>query len=407
LKNLATNITLEEGIRILNDTQSTPLTETVPVTEGIHRILGEDILATMDQPPFPRSPFDGYALQAGATKGAEKGNPVCFTVNQVIFAGDDPKLSVQSHEAARIMTGAPIPKGADCVIMQEDCKRDGDRVCVLKEMQPMQNYISIGEDIKKDTFLLRRGSLLNYAAIGTLVSQGRNTVSVYKPPRISIISTGNEIQEPGRSLAPAKIYNCNMYSIYARLKELGHDPMMMGNFPDEEDVLKATFAEALSLSDIVITIGGVSVGEKDYSGKIVKSLSNRTLFEGFSHKPGGSILCTSHQGKYVFCLSGNPAAAMISLELIVKPFLYKYATDFPMVLPKQEGILADDFCRPRGTRRIIGGTYSVQDSRLIIHIPEKQSPGTFSPFLDTNCLVFIPTGDGPLLAGSRVEFLSL
>ena len=142
-------------------------------------------------------------------------------------------------------------------------------------------------------------------------------------------------------------------------------------------------------------------------GKIVKSLSNRTLFEGFSHKPGGSILCTSHQGKYVFCLSGNPAAAMISLELIVKPFLYKYATDFPMVLPKQEGILADDFRRSRKTRRIIGGTSSIQNSRLIIHIPEKQSPGTFSPFLDTNCLVFIPAGDGPLLAGSRVEFLSL
>lgn len=407
MKNLTTNITLEEGIRILNDTQSTPFTETISVTEGIHRILGEDIFATMNQPPFPRSPFDGYALQAGATKGAEKGTPVCFTINQVIFAGDDPKLSVRSHEAARIMTGAPIPKGADCVIMQEDCQRDGNRVCVLKEMQPMQNYISIGEDVKKGTPLLRRGSLLNYAAIGTLVSQGRKTVSVYKSPRISIISTGDEIQEPGEPLAPAKIYNCNMYSIYTRLKELGYDPMKIGNFSDEENIIKATVADALPRSDIIITIGGVSVGEKDYSGKIVKSLSNRTLFEGFSHKPGGSILCTSHQGKYVFCLSGNPAAAMISLELIVKPFLYKYATDFPMVLPKQEGILADDFRRSRKTRRIIGGTSSIQNSRLIIHIPEKQSPGTFSPFLDTNCLVFIPAGDGPLLAGSRVEFLSL
>lgn len=406
MSNDKNKISIEKAHGLLNNIPFKPTVEKVGIEMACNKYIAEDLVAQIAQPPFARSPFDGYALNSRATKSALKDNPAKLYVNQIIYAGMVPEKSIQESEAARIMTGAPIPEGADCIIKQEDCIVDNhDNVLIPKVMNHKQNYIEAGEDVSVGTTLLTKGTLLNYAGIAALVSQGIDQVSVYKKPKITILSSGDEVIEPGQTLAPGKIYNSNIYSLAARLKELNYEVKIAGNNPDSEEIMKDSFAEELKGTDVLITVGGVSVGDKDFSGKVLKSLGADILFDSLDHKPGGSIICGTLNDKIVFCLSGNPGAATISLELVVRPYLEKLSSNKQIEMIRCTGVLEEDYTKSRNVRRFARGHYYIENSKCILTLSSRQSPGIMSSFLNSNCIADIPEGTESLKAGSEIEFI--
>ncbi|MBQ6758630.1 MAG: molybdopterin molybdotransferase MoeA, partial [Selenomonadaceae bacterium] len=248
-------VTLERAIELLT-AHVNPIAETEDVTllEAVGRVAAVDYVATFDNPPFDRSPLDGYAIKSSETPGA-------FKVIGEECAGDFFTGEVKSGEALRIMTGAAMPKGSDCVIRQEDVKLDGENIFVSQRLRHHENYCFAGEDIKAGALLVAKDTALTAAHVAVLASQGVAQVKVYRRARIAVASTGDELIQPGTELSAGKIYNSNLYLLAARLIEMNFTPKILYNLPDDADACAARLS-ALEV-DLLITTGGVSVGKKD------------------------------------------------------------------------------------------------------------------------------------------------
>ena len=229
-----TRCTLEDSIRLITDRVKPVMEiEEVELMEALGRVLAEEVTSPHNQPPFPRSPLDGYALQAASSEGATREHGVVLKVIEEIFAGSVGSKTVNAGEAVRIMTGAPIPEGADCVLRQEDTDYGEDEVVIYQQLKPYDNYCLVGEDYKKGECLLEKGTCLEAPEIGLLASFGKKTVKAYRQPNIHLITTGDELVMPGNLLQPGKIYDSNLYSVGVRLKELGYFATMHNNIEDE------------------------------------------------------------------------------------------------------------------------------------------------------------------------------
>lgn len=315
-------LTLDEARNaILQHFEPKPLgTEEIRLLDAYNRVIAEDVTAPLDIPPFNRSTVDGYAVKAEDTFGAEENSPkklkICGTVN----VGEPPKVTVNTGAAAEIYTGAPIPEGADAVVMLEHAERKGEEVYIYNAVCKNENIMKAGVDIKKGETILRKGRLLSSREIGVLAASGIITVKVYIPPRIGVLSTGVEITEPGKSLSFGKIYDVNSYTLYAAILECGGKPVYFGVFPDEENQLRKVLTQALASTDIVITSGGVSVGSKDIMPKILDSLGKPgVIFSGIATKPGKPTTAAVIEGKPIFSLPGHPTSALLIFHLLIAP----------------------------------------------------------------------------------------
>jgi len=296
--------------------------EEISLLESSNRVLAKNITADMDIPPFDRSTVDGYAVKAEDTFGAEENRPVVLRVSGMVNIGELPETTVRKGEAAEIVTGAPIPEGADAVVMIEYTSRKGDRVTVFGAKAKNENIMKAGSDIKKGEILLRRGQLLGSREIGVLAALGRAKTKVYAVPRIAVLSTGPEITEPGRKLPPGKIYDINAYTLSAAVLESGGKPVCLGVFPDRADELHEALMRALASSDMVVTSGGVSVGPKDIMPKTVNALGEPGIIvSGVAIKPGKPTTVASVAGKPVFALPGHPTSALLAFLLFVRPLI--------------------------------------------------------------------------------------
>ena len=289
-----------------------PEMETVPLDEAGGRIAARKLSARMDQPPFDRSPFDGYALHSADAAGASRETPVTLPVTMKLYAGDAPASSLPAGCAARIMTGAPLPEGADCVLMQELTDSGEEMVQLYAAMKPQQNVVFRGGDIAAGAVIAEDGTVLSPAHLGVLAGQGYAEVPVYKTLTVGVLATGSELLAPGEAWTPGKIYDANGVQNAARLR---HDP---------EEIARE-MRELLAECDAVITSGGVSVGQKDYLPAVLEQLNADILFAGVAQKPGSPMLAGKVGGKLVFCLSGNPFAAAATLEQYAVPALLRAA----------------------------------------------------------------------------------
>jgi putative molybdopterin biosynthesis protein len=290
--------------------------------EAYNRVLKEDIFSALDIPPFNRSTVDGYAVTAEDTFGAEENQPVTLNVRGIVNVGEQPKISVGKGEAAEIVTGAPIPDGADAVVMVEDTEKENDELRVYRAVTKNENVMKKGTDIKKGETVLKARKVLGAPEIGVLAALGITKVKVFKVPVVAVLSTGAEVTELGKSLPPGKIYDINAYSLSAAVRESGGKPVYLGVVPDDNTELRKALEHALASADMVITSGGVSVGPRDLTPQIVDSLGKPGLIvSGIAVKPGKPTTIALIGRKPVFSLPGHPTSALLMFHLLVRPFI--------------------------------------------------------------------------------------
>jgi len=397
------NIELEEAISILCEGASS-CEEKVSLRDAPGRVLSENIYAPIDQPPFDRSPLDGYALRASDTTGANEQNPVSLKVIETVYAGDVPMKPVGSGEAVRIMTGAQIPKGCDCVIRHEDTDNGRETVKVFKSLHPHENYCDKGEDYKKGSLLVTAGTRIDAYAVGVLSSAGVERVTVYRKPTVGVISTGNEIVPPDTHPLPnGKIYDSNRLMLSVRLKELGFERPEAENMSDVPEEVANEIKRLFAYCDVIITTGGVSVGDKDIFHQVIPLLGAELLFWRINLKPGSPAMYARYNGKPLLCLSGNPFAAAATFELLARPMLAVMSGDEALKLVPVHAKLSGSFPKNSPSRRFLRGRYSDGS----VTIPEKHASGMMSTAIGCNCLVDIPAGSPPLSDGQEVRVLLL
>lgn len=321
-------VSVEEAKRILY-AQFTPKpvgTETIPLTQAYGRVLVEDIQAQIDVPPFDRASMDGFAVHAEDTFGAEEEKPVTLEIVGKVGAGEKPEFDVEKGQAVEISTGAPVPKGANAVVMVEHTWQDGKTLRVFKPVSPGENIMASGSDIMAGELILRKGTVLTPREIGVLASIGVTEVKVFRRPTVAIISTGNEIVQPGEPLEYGKIYDINAYSVYASVIENGGQPVFLGVVKDEAELITRKLREGLQKADMVITSGGTSAGVGDLLYQIINNLGKPgILVHGVSVKPGKPLIIAIADGKPLFGLPGYPTSALTIFQIFVAPVLREMA----------------------------------------------------------------------------------
>lgn len=395
-------ISLEEAINILNSNVNNLEVEEINLVESVKRVLAEDIYSKIDNPPFDKSAMDGYAIIAEDSESNEKLNVI-----DRVFAGGVCKSKVRVKSAVRIMTGAPIPYGATAVIKQEDVTLYNDGYITLnKRVKKNENICFKGEDIKKGTLLVKKNKKLDFADIGILASSGIDKVKVYRKPRIALISTGDEVTDIEDILSYGKIYNINKYTIISRVEELGYKVEYVKHVRDIEDEIGTIIDEISNNVDLIITTGGVSVGEKDLLRQSIDKIKGKRLFWKVKMKPGSAVLCSIVNNSIILSLSGNPTAALTAFELFVKTSLEKMAGNDNVEVKREKAILCDDFSKKSSQRRFIRGRFTIEDGVQKVYITQvKSGNGILSSNLNSNCMIEIKLGNEVLKAGSLVDII--
>ncbi|HHD2601680.1 TPA: gephyrin-like molybdotransferase Glp [Clostridium perfringens] len=402
-------IALEEALEILNKNTKALKSEVVSIKDSLKRVLYGDVKSKINNPPFNKSVFDGYAFKSEDSKGTSKENPIELKIVDEIFAGDFSEIEIKSGEAIRIMTGAPIPVGADCVLKQEETERHGDLVKIFKEMKVNENISFMGEDIKIGETLIKKGKRLDYADLGIMASSGISEVIVYKKPKVSIISTGDEVCDINSTLKPGKIYDSNLYSLSARIEELGYNLLSMEHVGDNILKIGEAIEKAFEKSDILFTTGGASVGEKDLMQKVSESIGFEKLFWKIKIKPGSAVVCSKRQEKILISLSGNPNAALTTFELLGKSVLKKLEGEEENInIKREKGILMDSFNKKSPQRRFLRGNVIYDEKGAKVYITQiKSGNGILSSLLNANCLIEIEKGNEGLNRGEVVNIIKL
>ena len=402
-------IALEEALEILNKNTKALKSEVVSIKDSLKRVLYGDVKSKINNPPFNKSVFDGYAFKSEDSKGTSKENPIELKIVDEIFAGMWPEIEIKHGEAIRIMTGAPIPMGADCVLKQEETERHGDLVKIFKEMKSYENISFMGEDIKIGETLIKKGKRLDYADLGIMASSGISEVLVYKKPRVSIISTGDEVCDINSTLKPGKIYDSNLYSLSARIEELGYHVLSMEHVGDNILKIGEAIEKAFEKSDIVFTTGGASVGEKDLMQKVAESIGFEKLFWKIKIKPGSAVVCSKKEEKILISLSGNPNAALTTFELLGKSVLKKLEGEEENInIKREKGILMDSFNKKSPQRRFLRGNVIYDEKGAKVYITQiKSGNGILSSLLNANCLIEIEKGNEGLNRGEVVNIIKL
>lgn len=396
-------ISVEEAYEIF-EKYSFPLgVEDTPVADSLERVLAEDVTAGFPVPPFRKSPLDGYALRAADTSEASEEKPVSLRVIQTVYAGDAPTKPILSGEAIKVTTGAPLAEGCDAVIKFEDITREGDQILLTSSLRSGENIILQGEDVKEGETILVKGMKITPPAAGLLASLGRRTVRVFRKPRVSIFSIGDELMEVGGPLRFGKIYNSNLYTLCAQVREAGGVAMPLPTIPDEMDAIAAALSGAMAESDMIITSGGASVGDRDLIKDAIDISGARRLFWKVGMKPGTAIACGEKDGRLIMGLSGNPSAAMISFLMLVRPILRGMSGYPAQDLPEVNAVMDRPFTKKSKQRRFLMVTASSRDGEYHVTPSGIQSPGAVRSMLMCNALVDIPPGHGPLKEGEIVR----
>lgn len=402
---METGISVERAIELIEQYTAPVENCLLRATKAQGRVLAQDIHAPMNQPPWPRSPLDGYAFRASDSVGASEQSPVSLTVAETLYAGSWTERVIQPGEAVRLMTGAPIPKGCDCVIRQEDTDCGTDTVCIHQELKPFENYVPAGGDFRSGDLLLPAGTRLSGNALGVLAAAGlyreEIMLPVYRRVRCALICTGDElVANDTRLLPPGKIYSSNAAVIASRLQYLGVEiTTLLPNFSDSADALADAIYDAAESADVIITTGGVSVGAKDILHETLPLLFADQIFWKVRLKPGSPIMFSLYRQRPLLCLSGNPFAAGATFELFARPMLAKLCGCADLKMRAAEAVLAEPFAKTGRGRRFVRA--SLQDGRVVI--PQGHSSGQLASAVGADCLAEIPPCDEPLAAESRVK----
>ena len=310
---------LDDALKLVLSRVKRLSSETVPFERALGRVLAEDVVSKTDVPPFDRSAVDGYAVRGADTFGATETKPRRLRVIGSIPIGAPARLRVRRGEAAKIMTGAPMPAGANAVVMVEHVSVRGKQLDVHAPLTPSKNVSARGEDVRAGEVVLRRGQLLRPQDIGMLASMGNLRVRVARRSRVAILATGSELRKPGAHLGPAKIADTNSYSLAAAVARCGGIPRRLGIVPDKPKPLRRTLRKATK-HDVVLVSAGSSVGERDLVPDVIREMGE-LLLHGIAIRPGGPTAFGVVGEKPVFALAGFPVASLVAFDMLVRPAL--------------------------------------------------------------------------------------
>ncbi len=378
-------------------------TETISLEKAYGRILATDIQAKYDVPLFDRSPLDGYAFRSADSKDASRKHPVTLPVVEEIPAGGYSEKTLRPGMAVKILTGAPIPDGADAVAKYEDTEYSETEVTLFAPYEAHENVIFAGEDIRKEDILAVAGTKIDAAVHGMLASQGIVKVEVYKTPLIGVISQGNELLSGNEELRPGKIYNTNRYLLSGALKKEDFSSIYLGTVRDNEVEISNMLADAVSMYDVVIMTGGVSVGTYDFTEAAMRRAGVEILVDRIFMKPGSACCMGMLQGVPIFGLSGNPSAAMTTFHLVVQPIVRRIA-GLKDYLPKKILVrLGSDYRKESKNTRILKGSLDLESGTAVLKLNEKQGNGMVSSMHRAEVFAVVPAGSGELKEGCQLE----
>ncbi len=377
----------------------------VAVTQALGRVLAEDQVATVNVPPADNSAMDGFAFNSIDLRHASVGQAASATlpISQRIPAGVAP-THLQSGTAARIFTGADIPAGADTVIMQESCQWTEQTVTLPTSTKPGSNIRPCGQDIKSGQHIMAQGHRIRPQDMGLLASVGIAEVPVYRTLKVAILSTGDELVEPGTTLQPGKIYNSNRYTLTGQMQALGFETIDLGIVPDNPDATEQALRKAAEEADCIVTSGGVSVGEEDHVKACVEKLGSIDLWK-LAIKPGKPLAFGNVLGTPFLGLPGNPAAVFVTCAIVARPYLLKTqgAND---ILPTPIQVTAN-FDRPKPARRqeyLRAKLVINEQGEACAELAGNQSSGVLSTASVGNGFAVHPL-NGTIRSGSSVSFL--
>ena len=396
-------VSVEEAQELLLNFARKKETEEVSLIHSMNRVLARNIYANISIPPFDKSPLDGYALRGEDTENASNENPVVLRITEEISAGKVPAYKVVPGTAAKILTGAPIPEGANSVIRYEDTQWDDEYVRISNPVMPRENVIYEGEEIQKNNIILEEGTLITSAVMGMMASQGINICKVYKKPSVAVITTGSELTDVGQQLSYGKIYNSNLYTVSGYVRSLGLECMEVGNVEDNLDNIADKISEALKTADIVITTGGASVGDYDYAISSLEKIGAEILFWKVQMKPGMATLAAQKDGKLILGLSGNPGSAIIGMMRVVQPYLLKCCGRRDYMPEEINVILKNDVKKKSPSTRLLRGRLTIDNGRAFFEENAGQGNGMLISLLDFDLIGEIPAGSPPVSGGTMIK----
>lgn len=367
-------------------------------------VLAEDVAARYDIPTFASSSMDGYAVRAADLAGASPQSPVTLTRVGEAPIGHPPAMGVGAGEAIWIATGAPVPEGADCIAPIEECIEGDGTVRVLKEFDPGTYVRPVGQDLRRGDVVVAAGRRLAGAELGVLSSAGYATVPVHPRVRVAVLSTGDELIEPGASAAYGQIPDANSFTLWGNLAEAGAVPQRLGIVEDDEAKLRAAITAGLAEADVFITSGGVSVGQRDVVKRILEGLGTIERYK-VAMQPGAPQAFGIVEGKPFFGLPGNPVSVFVSFELFIRPALLAMMGHSPVTRPELTAVLEEDVGGPpekdRYSRVLVTGTAGAWRAR--------PTGAAASHLLATvsraNGLAVIPAGTAVAKAGDEVTVI--
>ncbi len=363
--------------------------EKVDILEARGRVIGEDVFAPRDIPSAANSAMDGYAVRSADTKGVHAFKPVELKVIETIAAGSAPRKTLKEGQAARIMTGAVIPKGADAVVRREDTEERGKTVRIKVAAPKGLNIRLSGEDVQKGERVIAAGSVLRPGHIGMLAALGKSFVSVHQKPRVAILSTGDELVDIEIDPPPGKIVNSNSYSLAAQILECGGIPIMMGIGRDKKAELVEKFQIARR-ADVILSSGGVSVGDYDFVKDVMGDIGNAMHFWQVAMRPGKPLAFGSIDGVPLFGLPGNPVSVMVSFEQFVRPYLLKMQGHVRIFRETLTAQSAQDIKKGIGVKNFIRAVVQKEKGRYLARVTGEQGSGILKSMVVANAFIVLP-----------------
>ena len=394
-------ISVEEALNRILETIVPLSLEKVNIFDALGRVIGKDVHANRNIPPKDNSAMDGYAVRSKDTLNASREKPAVLAVIEDIPAGAIPRNTLGPGEAVRIMTGAPIPDGADAVDKVEDTEKDGQKVKIFTAATIGQDIRNAGEDVSEGERVICRGDVIRPAEVGMLAALGRSFISVYQKPLIAVLATGDELVDVDEQPTPWQIISSNSYSISAQILECGGIPLQIGIAKDTREDLIAKFKSAMR-ADIIISSGGVSVGDFDFVKDIMKEVGNNMQFWQVAMRPGKPLAFGSMEGIPVFGLPGNPVSSMVSFEQFVRPSILKMTGHKNLFRKVVRATIREDISKRGGMKHFIRARIQYENGKYYVTNTGDQGSGILKSMVRANGLIVLPENATSAKTGDEV-----